>query len=115
MDFLTVIKSTLISFVSGIVRTSIISGVSWLAARNLVDDSTSAQLVTWIPIVVAGIAWSLVEKYILAKFHLEKLLIALTLPANSTPAHLNTAIRQKRIEKKTGTLSSDWQPPEEQQ
>lgn len=107
MDFLTVIKSTLISFVSGIVRTLIVSGVSWLAARDLVDDSTSHQLIAWIPIVIAGIAWSLVEKFILARFHLDQLLTALALPPGTTHAELQEIVKEQKAQKKAQKDTTD--------
>lgn len=46
--------------------------------------------------VLAAVAWSFVEKYVLAKLHFEKLQTALNLPTGSTLAHLDEALRKQK-------------------
>lgn len=101
MDPIAVIKSSLLAFISSIARNLLVSGFAWLAARKIVDDTTSSQLLTWAPIFIAGAAWSLVEKYVFAKVNLKKIMTALDLAPGSTLAHLDEAMRKQTTEETT--------------
>lgn len=90
-----IIKSSLLVFISSIVRNLLAVGLTWLVSRKLIDESASSQLLTIGPIVIGAIAWSLIEKYVIGKLHLEKVLAALNLPAGSTQENLKDALTQK--------------------
>lgn len=95
MDFISIIRSSLTAFIMAIVRNAIVVATTWLASRGLADESATGQLLTVGPVVVAAIVWSLVEKYVLAKLNLQKLQTALTMPANSSLAHLDEELRKQ--------------------
>jgi hypothetical protein len=97
MDVLLILKSALIQIVSSTIRSLLVAGLIWLQTKNLIDQPTAMQLSGIIPIVIAGIIWSLIEKYILERFKLNQLLKALSLPAGSTLADL-------KGEKKDGNI-----------
>lgn len=96
MDVLSIIKSSLFAFVSSLLRNLLVAGLSWLASRKLIDASTSSQLATFVPLVGATLAWSFFEKYVLAKLNLQKVIAALNLPAGSSTAHLDEALRKAK-------------------
>jgi nucleoside permease NupC len=72
----SIIRSALLTFLSSVARNLLVTGMTWLVARNVIDAATSTQLVSILPVAVAAIAWSLIEKYLITKLHLEKLLAA---------------------------------------
>jgi hypothetical protein len=96
MDVLSIIKSSLFAFVSSVARNLLLAGLTWLVSRKVIDEATSSQLLTFAPMVLAAVAWSFVEKYVLAKLHFEKLQTALNLPTGSTLAHLDEALRKQK-------------------
>jgi hypothetical protein len=70
----TIIRSSILTLLSGVARNLLVTGLTWLVSRKVIDDATSTQIVSIMPVAVAAIAWSLVEKYVIAKLHLERLL-----------------------------------------
>jgi hypothetical protein len=96
MDPIAIIKSSLLAFVSSIARNLIVSGLAWLAARKVIDATMSNQILQWAPIFIAGCAWSLIEKYVLAKENWQRIITALNLAPGSTLAHLDEAIRKQK-------------------
>jgi nucleoside permease NupC len=95
MDVPSIIRSSLIALFSGVARNLLVTGLTWLVSRKVIDESTSSQVVALLPVAVAAIAWSLVEKFIIAKLHMEKLITALNLPAGSTVEQLKEEMRSK--------------------
>lgn len=102
MDILSIIRSSLFAFVSSVARHLLMMGLTWLVAKNMIDANTSDQLLTLGPMVAAAVAWSFVDKYVLAKVNLAKIETALSLPAGSSPARLDEEVRKlKANEAKT--------------
>jgi hypothetical protein len=95
MDMVAIIKSALLQIISSLLRTVLLAGVTWLTTRNLINDDTATQLTALIPAVLAAVIWSFIEKYIIAKLHLSRLLVALSLPANSSLEDVKNAVNGK--------------------
>jgi hypothetical protein len=92
------LKSSLIAIISSIVRTLLVSGLTWLSTRNLVDQAASDQLLVIGPIAISAIVWSVIERYVIARLNLEKLNIALDLPAGSTQENLKDALQKNKAD-----------------
>jgi hypothetical protein len=73
----------------------LVTGLTWLVSRKVIDESTSSQVVSLLPVAASAIGWSLVEKFILGKFHMREKLTALSLPAGSTVEDLKAEMRAK--------------------
>jgi nucleoside permease NupC len=86
MNALSIIRSSLVALISSIARNLLVTGLTWLVARKVIDESASSQIVTILPVAIGAIAWSVVEKYVLTRRHMRKLLAALDLPAGSSVA-----------------------------
>jgi len=97
MDVLSIIRSSLSAFIMAIVRNAVVVATTWLASRKLIDAETSSQLLAFIPMVVASIGWSLIEKYVFARLNLQKLQVAASLPAGSSLAHLDEELRKQAL------------------
>lgn len=93
MDAFSIIRSCLIALFSGVARNLLVTTFAWLVSRQFIDESTSSQVVALLPVAVSAIAWSLLEKYVLAKFHMREKLTALSLPAGSTVEDLKEEMR----------------------
>lgn len=95
MDALSIIRSSLIAFISSVARNLLVAGLTWLVSRKVIDESASSQIASILPVAVSAIAWSLVEKYLMARLHLERLTTALNLPAGSSVEDLHEEMRAK--------------------
>ena len=103
MDVIAILRTALLPIVTGIMRALLLTTGTWLATKRLIDESAAQQLTGLLPIALASIVWAVIEKYAIAKWNLDKINIALALPANSTSAHLDEAVRQKNQgDKKNG-------------
>lgn len=76
----SIIRSSLLTLLSGVVRNLLVTGFTWLVSRKVIDETTSSQVIALLPVAVTAIAWSLIEKYVIAKMHLEKLLAVPDIP-----------------------------------
>jgi len=83
MDILVILRTMLTQIVTAVVRTGVTVAVTWLTAKQLIDDSVGTQALAIIPIALASIAWSLIEKYVLAKFNLMQLFTARAVAADT--------------------------------
>lgn len=83
MDILVIFRTMLTQIVTAVVRTGVTIAVTWLTAKQLIDDSLATQALAIIPIAIASIAWSLIEKYLLAKFNLMQLFTARVVPPDT--------------------------------
>jgi len=88
-----IIKKSIFGIISSVVRYLMVSGITWLTTHEFIDTSTSTQLVAIAPVVVAATIWSVIERYVIAKVNLAKILTALDLAPGSTLEHLNEAMK----------------------
>jgi hypothetical protein len=93
MNALSIIQSSLVAIFSSIARNLLVTAFAWLVSRKVIDQATSSQVAALLPVAVSAIGWSLVEKYLFARFHMKEKLTALSLPAGSTVEDLKEEMK----------------------
>lgn len=91
MDIFSILRSATFQILSSVFRTLAVAGVAWLTTKSLIDQATATQLTGLLPTVAVAVVWSVIEKYVIERFHLARTITALTLPENSTMADLKQA------------------------
>jgi len=94
MDILVILRTILTQIVTSVARTIITVAVTWLVSKKLIDSDIATQALAIIPITLAAIAWSLVEKYVLAKFNLMQLFTAREVPTDTSLVEINKIAAQ---------------------
>ena len=94
---MSLIKSILMSIVTGVLRNFLLTVSTWLLTQQIVDESTAGQIATLLPVFLAAVVWSVLEKYALGKLHLNQLLTALNLPEGSSPEDLKYKLKNDQL------------------
>lgn len=98
MEVISIVRSSVFTFISGAVRNLAVVALTWLVSRKVIDADTGSQLLALAPTVIAAVLWSLIEKYIFAKRNLGKVQTALGLPAGSSMADLKAELKTQKAQ-----------------
>lgn len=88
-----ILRSTFMKFASSVLRTLLASLFTWLMARKYLNAEIADQLMALAGAIVPILVWSFIERYIIEKLHLSRLMTALQLPENSTLKDLQRATK----------------------
>lgn len=86
----TVDTANLIKGIIGsLVRFAFAGAVGWMVKQGLISQEQATALIPAIILGVITVAWALWRKYAIQK----RIAVALSLPANSSPARLDEAVK----------------------
>lgn len=87
----TILRSLFLKYASSVFRTLLAALAAWLISRrNINADLVNATMEIGLALLPI-LSWSFIERYLIEKYHLDRLMVALRLPENSTLADLTRA------------------------